>query len=367
MADEQKILAPEDIFKQSQEEASSQASKNLLYGVISSLVTDNPSAYFNAVQQNDKIASQQKLGQKFFETDDYKNLTPEYKNIVAGFAGKGDIENAYQFIGAGRMAQQRAKEVEDRKRLESAAALFSKTGDPTPYVKELRVQHPTAAATFEQTFGKGKRSEIRQGLQDVSQFAQSGLNELAKKDIPGVAKNQELFKKVLNQNPTKEDLALDTDELAARFGVSKAEALKLKNGLKQAQDSLGVRATDPGFFRMLGEKVGLLNQPAQVSPQAAVQSLEGVMIDPAQAEAQRKIDAERERLKKIKSGAEAAQASEGFLTQGMQVPAGVSVPESAPKDQMVSVQLPDGKKGSVPASKLGAFMKQFPGAKALGQ
>lgn len=363
-AQESQFLSPEQIFQQSQQETQAQMGKNTLYGLITSLVTENPSAYFTAKEQNMRLQQNQQLGQQFFKTPEFQGLAPEYQSLVASHAGKGDVENAFQFINAGRQSQQRQQEIKDRRDLEGAANDFSKTGNPAQYMAVLRKQNPQAAATFEQTYGKASRSERRQLMQDISQFATAGLAELEGKDVPAVKQNQQLIQSILAQNPTPADMGLDAKDFAARFGLEANKAIQAKAALKKAQDELGIRATEPGFLRGLGERFGIVSAPAQVSPEVALQASQGVTLTPQQLQQQQQVESERSRLKKTKSSAEAAQAKEVFLTSGVNVPPPAQLPEGSP-DAMVEIRLPDGRVGSIPANKLADAVKR--GAKPLGQ
>lgn len=344
----------EAMYQQGIADSKKQNKKNLLFSVLSGLATNSAVPLLQHFQNKSIQNSKAEFGKQFLESPEFQDINPNYQNLAARYAGQGDIENTYQMIKAGAKAKEEAD-------LKSAAEQFQKTGDSRAYEQVLLKQNPTAWATLQ----KSTRAEKNQVLNDLNQQLGVQKQEAKAQEVPQVTETEKLIKSVVAQNPSAADLSLDLDEFAARFGLTKPQAMQVKSGLEKAQSDLGVRATEPGFLRGLGERFGLLDKPTQLSPKAGLEAAQSALISPEALAQNEEAKAEQERIRRMQEQVQAEQAQNVFLSK----PRSTAPVSKAQKEAAatVRVQRPDGAIGRIPAKNLQAFLKANKGAKVLGE
>lgn len=344
----------EELFKLGEEDANKTGKNNMVFAVLNSLISDSPAPLLQHVQAQQQINAKKGFAKQFLNTPDFQNVSDSYKGLAARYAGQGDIENTYQMIKAGTKAKEEAD-------LQSAAEQFQKTGDSRAYEQVLLKQNPTAWATLQ----KSTRAEKNQVLNNLNQQLGIQKQEAKAQEVPQVTETEKLMKSVIAQNPSAADLSLDVDEFAARFGLTKPQAMQVKSGLEKAQSDLGVRATEPGFLRGLGERFGLLDKPTQLSPKAGLEAAQSALISPEALAQNEEAKAEQERIRRMQEQVQAEQAQNVFLSK----PRSTAPVSKAQKEAAatVRVQRPDGAIGRIPAKNLQAFLKAHKGAKVLGE
>lgn len=359
-----------DIFNQAQESAKTTGKHNILQGILFSAMAGHPGPLMNAIQSNQQLEQNAQLGRQMLGTPEFQQAPKQYQELATQFAGRGDIQQAYHMINAGRMSQQREFEANQQKDLVDAAEKFQKTGDATDYENVLMKQNPNAWATLKSRERTETKQNLGSGIQAL-ETEQKGL--AADKSTAPVAKMDALFTQLRSLNLTPEQYNMDPAALvkqgvlkkdqAEAFGRIKDQMATQGLSLEKPNDLVNTARKDiyqaaPGVAKFLG-----INPPQQqVAPADYLQQAYEKSVAP---EALQKYQSQKQRGQEINQQIQQMrqqQGSQTFLTK----PSGnEQIMAKQTPDATVRIQDSTGSYHEIPAKSLSAAKKRDPKLKVM--
>jgi len=242
------------------------------------------------LQKREQLAQNKLLGQQILQTPDFNNIGPEYQQVVKSYATRGDLDNAQQYINAGRLANERKEKAKEKAEAIKVTSGLVETGSVSPEFAPT-LKHLAATGQLGQAVQllKSGRAEEQQSLRAS---AQAKSSEEASIRESGLAQEPKRLEMISNRISAAQKSGLVQPQDFDINYKSKKQVQRLANKLLlkpeevsfflQAAEEKGKQFSKGGF---LGFGAGPGDDPTQVS-QELLQGLPPEQLQARQRELQ---------------------------------------------------------------------------------